>query len=380
MARLLVFLLLWSWPAAAETLRVATYNAALIRDAPGLLLRDILRGDAQAEAAAAVVRAAAADVLLLTGIDHDHRGRALAAFLDLVRAGKDGIDYAHTFAPGVNAGVPSFHDLDLDGRTMGWNDAFGWGKFPGHAGMALVSRLPIDAEGARTFLQFLWHDLPGASLPEHPDGAPWPSEAAQAVMRLSSRAHWDVAVLLPGSGRLHLLAAYPTPPVFDGPEGRNLRRNHDEIDFWRQYLDGWAVRDDQGREAAAPADPVVVIGDLNADPEDGDGLRVAVQRLLAHPRLADPRPRERGRRRGGGGAARRERPAPRRPGPRHRGLARRPRAGQPAGRLRAARRAPRCGGRRRALAAAGRSRGGGGAGGLGPPAGLGGLPPARGRP
>jgi hypothetical protein len=47
MARLLVLLLLWSWPAAAETLRVATYNAALSRDAPGLLLRDILKGDAR---------------------------------------------------------------------------------------------------------------------------------------------------------------------------------------------------------------------------------------------------------------------------------------------------------------------------------------------
>jgi hypothetical protein len=276
--------------AAADAVRVATFNAALSRDAPGLLLRDALRGDAQVEAAAAVVRAAAADVLFLTGIDHDLRGRALGAFLDRVREGKDGIDYKYVFAPPVNAGVRSGLDLAADGRRSGWNDGWGWGKFPGHAGMALVSRLPIDAAAARTFLTFRWVDLPGALLPEHPDGSPWPSAEAQAALRLSSRAHWDVPVVLPDGERLHLLAAYPTPPVFDGPEGRNLRRNHDEIDFWRHYLDGWKVRDDQGRTGAAPEAPVVVIGDLNADPKDGDGMRVAVQRLLAHPRLQDPRP------------------------------------------------------------------------------------------
>jgi hypothetical protein len=281
-------------PPAPETVRIATYNAALSRDAPGLLLRDAEVGSAQVEGAAAVVRAARADVLLLTGIDHDLRGRALAAFLARVAAGKDGIDYPYIFAPPVNAGVPSGHDLVSDGRRSGWGDGLGWGKFPGHSGMALVSRLPLDVEGARTFRDFLWRDLPGASLPEHPDGSPFPSEAAQAAMRLSSRSHWDVPVTLPEGGRLHLLAAYPTPPVFDGPEGRNLRRNHDEIAFWHLYLDGWAPRDDRGREAAAPDAPVVVIGDLNADPNDGDGLRVAVQRLLAHPRLQDPRPASRG--------------------------------------------------------------------------------------
>jgi hypothetical protein len=280
--------------AAEETLRVATYNPALSRDAPGLLLRDILRGDAQVEAAAAVIRAARADILLLTGFDHDHRGRALDAFRGLLAETKDGIDYPFVFAPPVNAGVPSGLDLDGNGRVMDWNDGWGWGKFPGYAGMALLSRLPIDAEGARTFLRLPWRDLPGADLPEWPDGSPWPDAATRDAMRLSSRAHWDVPVLLQDGGRIHLLASYPTPPVFDGPEGRNLRRNHDEIAFWTLYLDGWAPKDDAGSTASAPEAPVVVIGDLNADPKDGDGLRVAIQRLLAHPRLGDPRPSSRG--------------------------------------------------------------------------------------
>ena len=53
---------------------------------------------------------------------------------------------------------------------MGWNDAFGWGKFPGHGGMAILSRLPIDAAAARSFRRLLWRDLPSPSLPTGPDG------------------------------------------------------------------------------------------------------------------------------------------------------------------------------------------------------------------
>jgi Endonuclease/Exonuclease/phosphatase family len=289
-------LLIWLAPAlaAAETLRIATYNVDLSRNGPGLLLRDLLKGDPQAAAVAEVIRAVRPDVLLVTGFDHDLRGRALAAFLELVRAGKHGVDYGFVFAPPVNAGVPSGLDLDLDGLRAGWDDGWGWGRFPGHGGMALLSRLPIDGEAARTFREFRWRDLPEAAMPLHPDGAPWPSAAAHAEMRLSSRSHWDVPVTLPGGGRLHLLAAYPTPPLFDGPEGRNLRRNHDEIAFWRHYLDGAAVVDDQARRGSAPAAPLVVLGDLNADPMDGDGLRQAIQRLLAHPRLRDPAPQSAG--------------------------------------------------------------------------------------
>ena len=46
------------------------------------------------------------DVLVLQKFDHDLRGRALAAFADLLRAGPEGIDYPHRFAAPVNAGGP----------------------------------------------------------------------------------------------------------------------------------------------------------------------------------------------------------------------------------------------------------------------------------
>lgn len=296
---LLVIGFLAALPASAEGLRVAAYDVGLDRAGPGLLLHDLGREpgsnlgrepDAGLAAVVSVIQAVRPDVLLVSKFDHDLRGRALAVFAELLRAGPDGIDYPHSFSAPVNAGVPIGFDLDDDGRQAGWNDNHGFGKFPGHGGMAILSRLPIDEGAVRMFQTLTWADLPGALLPERPGGAPYPSAEAQAVMRLSSKAHWDVPVVLPDGGRLHLLASGPTPPLFDGPERMNVRRNHDEIGFWTRYLDGEAFRDDQGREAAAPDAPVVVLGDLNLDPADGAGMHEAIRALTGHAALQDPEP------------------------------------------------------------------------------------------
>lgn len=279
-------------PAEAGVLRVATYNPDLTRSGAGRLLHDLGRAELPEDVTTVieVIRTVRPDVLLLTGFDHDLRGRALAAFAARLGEGAEGIDYGWSFHPPVNAGVVSGHDLDGDTLLNGWGDARGWGRFPGHGGMALLSRLPIDAEAARTFRELVWADLPWAGLPVHPDGTPWPDAAAQAVRPLSSRSHWDVPVVLPDGGRLHLLAAYPTPPLFDGPERLNRLRNRDEVLFWARYLDGALITDDQGRAAGPPAAPVVVLGDFGTDPHDGAGLKDGIARLLAHPRLRDPSP------------------------------------------------------------------------------------------
>lgn len=43
--------------------------------------------------------------------------------------------------------------------------------------------------------------------------------------------------LNPGlSKRVHMLLHHPTPPAFDGREGRNLLRNHDEIRLFSDYI------------------------------------------------------------------------------------------------------------------------------------------------
>lgn len=293
---MLVLWCLTAVPVAAEVLRVAAYDVGLDRGGPGVLLGDLGDDppDADIAAAVAAIRAVRPDVILISKLDHDPRGRALDAFATLIAAGEAGIDYPHRFAAPVNAGMPLPFDMDDDGRLAGWDDTRGFGKFPGHGGMAILSRLPIDAEAARSFRGMPWRDLPEARLPERADGGPFPSAEAQAAVPLSSRAHWDVPVILPDGGRLHLLASGPTPPLFDGPEKRNVRRNADEIGFWRLYLDGVALTDDAGHAAGAPDAPLVVLGNLQLDPLDGAGERAAIAALLSHPALRDPRPESAG--------------------------------------------------------------------------------------
>ncbi len=272
----------------AEPVRVAQYNTGLGRDAPGLLWRDIVDGDPQVTAIARIIAHTSPDILLLNEFDYDAELLALSAFADLLRAG-DGPDYPYLFALPVNSGVPSGVDLDGDGRTNRYSDAFGFGQFSGQNGMAILSRFPIDTTNARSFATLLWRDLPGANLPRNPDLTSFLGEEALAVFRLSSKSHWDVPVLI-GETRLRLLASHPTPPVFDGPEDLNGWRNHDEIAFWSRYLDGMAFTDDQGRRAPGPETGFVLLGTLNADSEDGDGRPEAIRALLAHPALTDPRP------------------------------------------------------------------------------------------
>jgi len=266
---------------------VASFDTELSRAGPGLLLQSIRSGeDAQVEAVVGVIAAVAPDILLLQGIDWDAGGRTLAALGERLAAA--GLTYPHRYAPRPNSGLRTGLDLDGDGRRGGWADAQGFGRFTGQGGMALLSRYPLRKGAARDFTALLWADLPGADLPTA-DGRPFPSAAAQAVQRLPDTGHWDVPVEVPG-GVLHLLAFAAAPPVFDGPEDRNGRRNADEIRFWRLYLDG--------RLPWSPPDgPFVILGNANLDPLDGDGRHGAIRALLADPRLSDPRPR------GPGGAA-----------------------------------------------------------------------------
>ncbi|MHA3979485.1 endonuclease/exonuclease/phosphatase family protein [Halovulum sp. GXIMD14794] len=294
MRLLAAILLLLASSVSAETLRVATYNASLNRAGPGVLLKDLRAGgDPQIAAVVEVIRTVRPDTLLLNEIDYDGGLMALTALRDLLRDGGAGVDYPHIFAAPSNTGEPSGLDLDGDGKATGPGDAWGYGNFPGQYGMAVLSRYPIDVAATRTFRTFRWADLEGALLPVGADGEPFPSEAAHEAMRLSSKSHWDVAIEAP-DGALHLLASHPTPPVFDGPEDHNGRRNHDEIRFWIDYLDGWAPTDDQDRAAHIANAPFVLLGDLNADPADGDGLKDVVARLLAHPAVQDPVPESRG--------------------------------------------------------------------------------------
>ncbi len=292
-----VSLWLLACAAQAENLRIAAFNAELSRRNPGLLVRDLMKAsDPQVEQVVEIIQTIRPDILLLTGVDYDVQELAIGLLRETLNLGRGdvaGIDYPYWFAAPVNVGIPSGLDLDGDGRVGSANDAWGFGYFPGQQGMVVLSRYPIDLDATRTFQNFRWMELPDSLLPVWYDGTPWPSTAVQAAMRLSTTSHWDVVVDAPG-GPIHLLAAHPTPPVFDGEEDANGKRNHDEIAFWTQYLAGAEFGDDQGRVAGLVDAAFVVLGDFNTDPIDGDSQHEAIGALLAVGGLEDAKPASRG--------------------------------------------------------------------------------------
>jgi hypothetical protein len=286
-------------PTAPAPLRVATYNTSLYDESAGGLVRRLEAGDAGARKVAAVLQRVRPDIVLLNEFDFDAAGRAADVFqrdyLGVPQAGGGAaLRYPHRYFAPVNTGVPSGMDLDRNGTVGGagrerGNDAFGYGLHPGQYGMLVLSRHPIDAAAVRTFQRLRWSAMPGARVPRDPEtGGAWYPDDTWGRLRLSSKSHWDVPVRTP-HGTVHVLAAHPTPPVFDGPEDRNGARNADEIRLWADYLSPGAsawICDDAGRCGGLdPSASFVVVGDYNADPVDGDSAPGAIAQLLDHPRV-----------------------------------------------------------------------------------------------
>ncbi len=289
----------------ADTVRVAVFNVRELTTEKLDAVDETGAGaDPQLRAAAEIIRRVAPDILILNEIDH---GTGSGVELDgpaqtfrdrYISGPEQTVELPFSFAAPNNTGRLSGLDLDRDGyvatqedlgsREYG-NDAWGYGEYPGQYSMAVLSRFPIDLERVRTFQEFLWADLPGHHLPEAFYG-----EQVSERIRLSSKSHWDVPVRLPGT-TLHLLMSHPTPPVFDGDEDRNGRRNFDEIRFWALYLDDSpALRDDRGEAGGlGPDNRFVIGGDLNAQPAPDqptyDGIP-AIGQLLSHPRVRESGP------------------------------------------------------------------------------------------
>jgi hypothetical protein len=280
-----------------SVVRFATFNASLNRNVAGQLVQHLSTPDnVQAATVAEIIQRARPDVLLINEFDFDPDGTAARLFqqnyLSLPHNGAAPIEYPHRFVAPSNTGIPSGLDLNNDGSVGGPDDAFGFGFFPGQFGMAVYSMHPIVVDDVRTFQTFLWADMPGALLPDDPstpEPADWFSAEELGAVRLSSKSHWDLPLDIDGR-IVHFLVSHPTPPVFDGPEDRNGRRNHDEIRFWADYVTpGQAstyIYDDAGRRGGLePGARFVIAGDQNADPLDGDSVPGAAQQLLDHPRV-----------------------------------------------------------------------------------------------
>ncbi|MGO4956200.1 endonuclease/exonuclease/phosphatase family protein [Luteococcus sp. Sow4_B9] len=281
----------------AHDVRFATFNASLNRGAEGDLVKDLsTRTNAQAAAVAEIIQRTDADVILVNEFDFVEGGKAVDLFrsnyLEVGQNGAAPVDYPYAYVAPVNTGVPSGHDLNNDGKLGTADDAWGFGFFPGQYGMVVYSKFPIDTKKVRTFQDFRWADMPGAMLPDDPstpEPADWYSAEELASFPLSSKSHWDVPIRI-GKKDVHFLVSHPTPPVFDGAEDRNGRRNHDEIRFWADYISGKKqsryIYDDQGRRGGLrPGARFVIAGDQNADPLDGDSLDGAINQLLDHPRV-----------------------------------------------------------------------------------------------
>lgn len=307
-------LLVMAGAAQAETVRFATFNASLNRDAAGQLLSDLANPGAtgvttavanriqQARNVAEIAQRVQADVLLVNEFDFDLNGTPTASsvpmglgyssegarlfqqnFLSVgqgnaVRGLTSGIDYAFRYTPNTNTGLASGFDLNNNGVIAGGDDAFGFGNFGGQFGFTIYSKYEIV--GVRSFQTFLWKDMPGNLLTNDPTAnnlADFYSPAEIDALRLSSKNHVDVTVRINGQD-VHFLTAHPTPPTFDGAEDRNGKRNHDEIRFWADYIAGAGyIYDDQGNTGGLAAGAKFVIaGDYNADPLDGDSFKGTV--------------------------------------------------------------------------------------------------------
>lgn len=290
-----------------KVIRIATFNASMeVNNYMGLkdgaqndaataevLIQELARGsNQQIRHVAEIIQRVQPDILLLNEFDYiENPKQGIDAFinnyLSVPQNNQPPANFPYRFTAPVNTGThtPLYSHQESRLRT------YGFGYFPGQYGMAFLSKFPIDTNQVRTFQKFLWKDMPGHLIPKElanqsQSNKYWYSDAEVEVMRLSSKSHWDLPIKICGKP-IHILASHPTPPVFDGPEDRNGRRNHDELRFWADYINGNSNSyhyDDSGKVGSLDKNSrFVILGDMNASEVEGDAYPNAVGQLLNHP-------------------------------------------------------------------------------------------------
>ncbi len=276
----------------STTVRFATFNASLNRFNEGDLINDLSTpNNEQAQQVAEVIQRNNPDVLALLEFDYDQSGEALALFqtnyLSISQNGATPVNYEYTYVVSSNTGQLAPVDLDNNGSVSLPGDAFGFGFFPGQFAFVLLSKYPVLVDEIRSFQNFLWKDMPNALLPLNPDSTSFYSDEQLAIFRLSSKNHIDIPVKLPCNEIVHTIIAHPTPPVFDGPEDKNGTRNHDEIRFLSDYVKNksYIYDDNNASGGLSGGAKFVIMGDLNADPNDGDATNSPIELLSANNRI-----------------------------------------------------------------------------------------------
>jgi hypothetical protein len=304
----------------AQTVRFATFNVSLYAKVPGEVAERLASGtDTQAASEAEIIQRVQPDILLLNEVDYDKDAKLIDTFqrkyLEVAQNVSKSANgpaepaiYPYRYVAESNTGVHSGFDLDRNRRLTDkpgsvdyGGDSWGFGQYPGQYSFVVLSKYPIDTANVRTFKNFKWKHLPGAQLPDDASTtkpSDWYSAETLEQFPLSSKNHCDVPVKI-GDLVVHVLVSHPTPPAFDGDEDRNGKRNHDEIRFWIDYVTsagasggreslagGDDIYDDSGKRGGLkPGSSFVIMGDLNGDPNDGQG-QVGIAKLLAAPELA----------------------------------------------------------------------------------------------
>jgi hypothetical protein len=273
----------------SQSVRFATFNISLSDNQAGVARNWVSKpNDPRLNNLAEIIRSVNADVLLLCEMDHPACGgddgtisQFLTNYLFMTKNKEKLPIYPYYYAPASNTGVlpSSNQSLHCDDKIAKRPvDALGFGFHEGQYGFVLLSKYPILFNDIRTWQKTLWRDFPHSQMP-----LDYYTETAQNILPLSSKNHVSVPIQI-GNKHIHVLACHPTPPVFDGEEKRNWKRNSDELRLLMSMFDGTSeIPDDRGnKKALSNSTAFVVMGDLNADPISGDGDKKAIQRLLHH--------------------------------------------------------------------------------------------------
>lgn len=269
----------------------------------------------------AIIQKVRPEILFLSKFNNngnDHDERAIRGFQENylgIGQSTDGFEggekeapifypYAQSFA--TNSGENSGLDLDnngINGQMPG--DAWGYGNYHGQQAFALLSMHEIDRRNTRSFQYFKWKDMPTANNPlsasckQQTDlleistkcTRNWYDKHEWNRMRLSSNNHIDVPIKIrtqSGNKTLHLLLSNPVSPSEGGKiTENNLKRNRDEIQFWSDYIDNKDyIYDDRGRIGGLKEDAnFLIVGQLNADPLNGNSDKFVINQLLSHPKI-----------------------------------------------------------------------------------------------
>ncbi len=233
-----------------------------IRD---LTMEKLLNPDhPQVDAASSIIQKVRPDVLSINEMEAHPEAPRL--FLEnFLHRGDAPLYYPYHYLGPTNSGVSTDLPQPFDQK--------GFGLFQGQYGIALFSRFPILREGVRSFEAFSWRDVPGglSCLGDRavtvPEGFPlFSTNLVNVPLRI-------------GEGMVHAILLHASIPV----KGfLNKERNGDQLSFLNEYVSGRPL---PGVEPLNDRKPFLVMGDLNADPEKGEGIREAIQSILDNPVL-----------------------------------------------------------------------------------------------